>query len=151
MKTLHYNLYKTLAVFGLLLLFIAAKAQPVNFMVMSKPGNSKRYTFYEGDLITYKLKTDITFFTDRVVKIKDSVITFATYDVPYESIEKIFITKKKHLFISNKAVAQYGISIVAGSALLEAAYLVNTGKGMPTIVRDMTYVLSPVPVFLLMN
>ena len=149
MKTLKFN-YRWLFLLVALFAYTVAHSQPVNYMVLTKPGKAKRYYFYEGQEITYKLKNDIGFFTDRIQKIKDSVIEFQTYSVDYNDIETVFIGKKKAI-ISNKVVGQYAVSIGIAAVLLQTAYLVNTGAGMPTLGRDLLYVASPIPVILLAN
>lgn len=148
--TPNYSLPRFIGIIALIGLFISAKAQPINFMILGKQGNGKKYTFYEGQEITYKLKTDIGYFTDKIVKLKDSVIEFATYTVAYADIEKVRIDKKKYL-IPNKAVWVYGGNILAASAVLELAYLINTGSGIYNLGTQMLYLAAPVPLVLLAN
>lgn len=149
MKTLKFNL-KLFYLLGAIFAFTYASSQPVNYMVLAKNGKGKRYYFYEGQEITYKLKNDMGFFTDRITKIKDSIIEFQTYSVSYNDIETVHIDKKQTI-ISNKAVGQYAISVGIATVLLQVAYLINTGAGMPTLGRDLLYVSSPIPVILLGN
>lgn len=149
MKTLKFN-FKLFCLLGAIFAFFFANSQPVNYMVLTKTGKAKRYYFYEGQEISYKLKNDIGFFTDRIIKIRDSIIEFQTYSIAYSDIETVRIKKKKTI-ISNQVVGQYAVSISVATVLLEVAYLVNTGAGMPTLGRDLMYVASPIPVILLAN
>lgn len=146
MKTWIYNLPKVILVFTLLALFIGVKAQPVNYVVLSKAGKKKTYIFIEGAEITYKLKKDIGYMTDRIVTVTDSAIVFASYSVPYGDIDKIFIAKKTKI-ISNNNILLYGVNIVIGGAILNLAYLVNTGAGLHNLGGQMLSALAPIPVF----
>lgn len=147
MKTWIYNLPKTVLLFALVTFCISTYAQPINYLVLSKAGKKKTYTFVEGAEITYKLKKDIGYMTDRIITVTDSAIVFATYTVPYTDIDKIFIDKKTKI-ISNNTILLYGVNIVVGGAILNLAYLVNTGTGLYNLGGQMLYALAPIPVFL---
>lgn len=145
-----YNLPRLFIWLAFVALSFTVSAQAINYVVLSKPGNTKRYTFMEGQDITYRVKGDIGFYTDRIVKVQDSAILFATYTLPFADIEKIFIKKKKHI-VPNKTALTYGGSLLASAAILEVAYLVNTGAGMPTLGNDLVYMSTPIPLLLLAN
>lgn len=147
---LNYNLSKIIGFAVLVCLFFSAAAQPVNFVVLSKEGKKKKYEFMEGEEIRYKLKANDYYFTDKIVKIKDSAIEFMDYSVRYSDIDKIYIQKRKHI-IPNKTVLLYGANVLAAAGILEIAYLINTGKGVHNLGTQVLILESPVPVFLLIN
>jgi hypothetical protein len=135
---------------ALLLAAVSVYAQPVNYVVLTKPGKTKRYTFIEGQEITYKLKKDIGFFTDRIFRITDTTLVFPDYTVAFGDIDIIYINKKKH-FLSTNTILMYGVNVVAAAAILQVAYLVNTGAGYPTLGRDLLYVSTPIPLLFIVN
>lgn len=141
---------KPFTVVLLLLSFVAVEAQAVNYVVLKKIGKKKRYTFIEGEEITYLRRNDIGFFTDRIVEVQDSALQFASYTLPFSDIEKIHIDKNKHI-IPNKTVLMYGANVIIAAAILEVAYRVNSGSGVPDLGKQMLYLTAPVPAFLLVN
>lgn len=149
MKTLKFNSLIALLVLVFTLVQTTAQAQ-TNYVVLSKAGKKKRYTFIEGQEISYRVRGDIGFFTDRIVKVHDSTLEFATYTLPFTDIEKIFIPKKKYI-LPYKTVLTYGANIAVSAVILEAAYRVNSGGGVNALGTQMAYLGAPIPVALLAN
>lgn len=149
MKTLKFNWLTAIFALLLCLLYTTAEAQ-TNYVVLSKVGKKKRYTFIEGQEISYKVRGDVGFFTDIIMKVQDSALQFATYTLPYTDIETIKIAKKKHI-IPNKALLTYGANILVSAGILEIAYRVNTGGGVHALGTQMAYLATPIPVFFFAN
>ena len=149
MKTLKFNRYPALLALLLCLLYTTAEAQ-TNYAVLSKAGKKKRYTFIEGQELTYKVRGDVGFFTDVILKVQDSALQFATYTLPYTDIETILVHKKKHI-IPNKTLLTYGANILVSAGILEIAYRVNSGGGVHALGTQMAYLATPIPVFFLAN
>lgn len=120
-------------------------------MVMKKNGKKKRYTFIEGQEITYKVKGDIGFMSDFIRTITDSTIEFVDYTLPFNNIETIKINKKRHLLMTNNGALSYGVSLGVSAAILETAYIINTGKGVYNFGTQLAVLSSPIPTILLSN
>lgn len=152
MKTLKYNTaLKSLLLVLLALSFIAVSAQPINYMVMKKNGKKKRYTFIEGQEISYKVTGDIGYYTGYITYITDSTLEFNDISIPLKNIESVRINKKKHFIVPNSAALTYATSVAISAAILETAYLVNTGKGIYDLGTQLAYVSTPIPTILLSN
>lgn len=142
---------KPLLLVLLALSFFAASAQPINYMVMKKNGKKKRYTFIEGQQISYKVTGDIGFVTDYISRITDSTLEFIDLSIPLKNIESVRIDKKKHFLLPNSAVLTYATSLSLSAAILEVAYLINTGKGIHDLGTQLAYLSTPIPTILLSN
>jgi hypothetical protein len=152
MKTLKFNTsLKPLLLVLLALSFVAVSAQPTNYMVMKKNGKKKRYTFIEGQEISYKVTGDIGYVTDNITRITDSTLEFMDVSIPLKNIESVRINKKKHFIVPNRAALTYATSVGISAAILEVAYLINTGKGIYDLGTQLAYVSTPIPTILLTN
>ncbi len=152
MKTLKFNsVIKSLLLACIVLLVSVASAQPVNYMIMKKNGKKQRYTFIEGQQITYKINVDIGYMTDYIFRITDSTLEFSTYSVPFSNIESVRINKKKHFLLKNEYALTYGINIGLSAAILETAYIVNSGAGVYRMGTQLTFLSTPIPFILLSN
>lgn len=152
MKTLKYNLFlKPLLLALLALSFIAVSAQPINYMVMKKNGKKKRYAFIEGQEISYKVTGDIGYYTDYISRITDSTLEFNNISIPLENIESVRIDKKKHFLLPNNAALTYGINLAVSAAILETAFLINSGTGVYRMGTQLAFLSTPIPTILLSN
>ncbi len=149
---LKYN-FALKPLFSILLLcsFAVLFAQPINYMVMKKDGKKKRYTFIEGQEISYKVKDDIGYMTEQILRITDSTLEFAQNSIPLKNIESIRINKKQHFLLKNNAALTYGINLAISAAILETAFLVNSGKGVYRMGTQLAFLSTPIPTILISN
>lgn len=152
MKTLLYSKsIKTLLLALFTLSIFSISAQPINYMVMKKSGKKKRYTFIEGQEITLKTNGDIGYISDYIISITDSTIEFANNSISYSIIEKVKINKKKHLILPNQAALTYGTTLVLSAAVLETAYIINSGKGIHNLGTQLAVLSTPIPTIFISN
>lgn len=152
MKTLKFNTaLKPLLLVFLALSFVATSAQPINYMVMKKNGKKQRYTFIEGQEISYKVRGDIGYLTDYIMRLTDSTIEFSTIAIPFKNIESVRINKKKHFLLPNNAALTYGINLAGSAAILETAFLVNSGTGVYRMGTQLAFLSTPIPTILISN
>lgn len=118
---------------------------------MKKNGKKKRYTFIEGQEISYRVRDDIGYMTEQILRITDSTLEFAENSIPLKNIESIRINKKQHLLLKNNAALTYGINLAASAAILETAFLVNSGKGVYRMGTQLAFLSIPIPTILLSN
>lgn len=65
--------------------------KPQKYLVLDKPGRTKRIRYYKGSEIVFKLKGDRIMYSDPITEITDSTITIFNTPVYIRDIDKIFI------------------------------------------------------------
>ena len=76
-----------LLVFALLLAFQAVDAQ--TYLLMRKKGSMRRYTYFRGSELVYKMKGYDAFFTDRITDFADSTIILENNIILLEQLDVV--------------------------------------------------------------
>lgn len=82
MKCRHF-----LLLIGLFLAFESATAQ--SYLVLRKKGSSRRYEYFKGNELVYRMKGYDQFFSDRITDFADSTIILENNIVLIEQIEEV--------------------------------------------------------------
>ena len=88
------------------LFFSTLIVQAQDFLVLEKMGTKKRYEYFAGDVIIFKLKSDSFFQKDEIIGLGDTSIVFSSGPVSLRSFEKISLSNKK------KPLKGIGVSLV---------------------------------------
>lgn len=117
------------------------------FMVLEKMGTKKRYVYYVGEEIQYKLPGEKDFRSARITQILDSAFVTHNDSIPFRSIDKINIKSQRKpgllsaagpmLIIAglgyfaidqiNQGVVQGGGSSIDSSVVTASAIISGTG------------------------
>lgn len=102
-----------------------------DYMMVYKPGKKKRYYYFIGDHIKVRPVRNFPMREGTIYALSDSALYFSQVDsILYSEIDYVQIRERAGLFSSQFLV--YNTTSVVGSLLImEAAYLVNTGKNSP--------------------
>ncbi|MBA9078854.1 hypothetical protein [Rufibacter quisquiliarum] len=69
----------------------SVKTKPANltYLLLNKTGKLKRYRFYVGDQIMFRVKNDSRFYSGSITAIKDSAFYFQNTRIPLERVAQI--------------------------------------------------------------
>ncbi len=144
---------RTIKYFSLLLFFIGFAAYShaqQNFLIMSKPGSTKRYYFYIGNEIIFKTMESDYFETNKIVGIQKDQIIFPYNEIPYSYIKTIKLNKNTEIMPWRQVWAS-GVSILGSLGIWNLALLVNTGKPSEYLGRELVFFTGLVALPVVLN
>lgn len=144
-------LLKTLLLICALGLAFSGFSQNPNFLMLKKEGKIKRYYYYPGDEIQFRTKGGNTLDKLMISNISDSAIHSGENYILYSQIGEVFRPKRRHLLLPDEAAHAYLLSIGVSLAIVQVAYLINTGSPEPAFGKGTLYILSPAPIIYLSN
>ncbi len=108
-----------------------AGAQVKDYLMVYRPGKSKRYYYFVGDFISVKPVRDFPVKKGNVYALSDSCLYFsATDSILFSEISAIVIREDKRLLPKNLWL--YNLASTGGAMLIwEAMYAINQGKLSP--------------------
>ncbi len=132
---------KTIKYFSLLLIFLGFAAfthAQQNFLIMSKPGSTKRYYFYIGQDIIFKTMESDYFETNQILKIKKDLLIFPNNELQYSQIKAIKLDKSTEIMPWKQVMAS-GVSLLGSLGIWNLALIVNTGRPSEYIGREFAF------------
>lgn len=131
--------------------YFAAMSQGEKYLVLDKPGHIKRFRYYVGDEIIFKLNGDKMTYKDVIQAVTDSTIKVRDTEIPIKEIASVIRYKqggmlKQAIFILPRAGILYFLAdtfnpvfkgyspnvsrsgVIVGSSFVASSFLLRTLK-----------------------